>query len=151
MRIEKRNIERLALGCKVGKANQALLSQLSVALAKAGLDITTTEYLVLRAIYTRDGIQQCEIGDMTGKDKAAVSRCVAGLVKKELVTTVCESHKCLRVFLSDKGREIESKVFEVARARHLALAELTSPEKLAVFDEILEKIIISNNNTTQSY
>lgn len=151
MRTEKRNIENLALGCKVGKANQVLLSQLSLALEDAGLEITTTEYLVLRALYKRDGIQQCEIGDMTGKDKAVVSRCVSGLVAKQLVRTVSERHKCLRVYLSEKGREIEAKVFEVARARHTALAELTSPEKLAVFDEILEKIILSNKYTTQSY
>ncbi|MDE5880423.1 MAG: MarR family transcriptional regulator [Muribaculaceae bacterium] len=130
-----------ALGCLIGKAYQTMLSQLNSALKEAGLDITTSEYLALRALYSSEGIQQCEIAQMVGKDKAAVCRCVAGLEKKGLVRTECVSHKCLRVFLTDKGREIEPKVMEVARIRHKALLDLTTPENLAIFTEILKKVI----------
>lgn len=130
-----------ALGCLIGKAYQVLLSQLSVALKEAGLDITTSEYLVLRALYTTEGIQQCEIAQMVGKDKAAVCRCVAGLEKKGLVRTESVSHKCLRVFLTDKGREIKPKTIEVANIRHKALLDLTTPKNLAIFTEILKKVI----------
>ena len=130
-----------ALGCLIGKAYQTMLSQLNSALKEAGLDITTSEYLVLRALYSSEGIQQCEIAQMVGKDKAAVCRCVSGLEKKGLVRTECVSHKCLRVFLTDKGREIEPKVMEVACIRHKALLDLTTPENLAIFTEILKKVI----------
>lgn len=133
--------ESPALGCLIGKAYQTLLSQLSSALKEAGLDLTTSEYLVLRALYSSEGIQQCEIAQMVGKDKAAVCRCVAGLEKKGLVRTESVSHKCLRVYLSDKALDIEPKVMEVARRRHKALADLTNPGDLAIFTEILQKVI----------
>lgn len=138
-------IQSPALGCKVGRAYQIMLSQLATALKEAGLNITTSEYLVLRSVYSKDGLQQCEIADMVGKDKAAVCRCVAGLKKKGLLATESVSHKYLRVYLTDKSREIESDIMAVARKRHSSLINLTSPEELEIFQRILEKIISSKS------
>ncbi len=129
-----------ALGCLLGTAYQNLLSQLNAELKGNGLDITTSEYLVLRALYYSEGIQQCDIARMTGKDKAAICRCVAALEKKGLVRTESVSHKCLKVFPTEKGREIEPKVMEVARRRHEALASMVSPADLAIFAAVLQKI-----------
>ncbi len=141
------NIESPALGCLIGMAYQTLLSKLDTALKDAGLNITTSEYLILRALYCGDGIQQCDIARMVGKDKAAVCRCVAGLVKKGLIRTEPVSHKCLRVYLTSEGMAIKNKVMEVASARHKALTDMTTPEKLAIFTEILESIV---NNAEDS-
>ncbi|MBD5330090.1 MAG: MarR family transcriptional regulator [Bacteroides sp.] len=141
MKKQRVNTESPALGCKLGRAYQILLSQLASALKEADLDITTSEYLVLRAVYSNEGLQQCEIADMVGKDKAAVCRCVAGLVRKGLLSTESVSHKCLRVYLTDKSREMKPKVMEVAQKRHNALADLTTPEDLEVFTRIIDKII----------
>lgn len=136
-------IESPALGCKVGRAYQMMLSQLAITLKEAGLDITTNEYLVMRAIYSNPGAQQCEIADLVGKDKANVCRCVAGLEKKGLLCTESISHKCLKVYPSDKGREIEHRIMEVATKRHQALMELTTHTELEIFNRILDKIINS--------
>ena len=130
-----------AIGCLLGTAYQILLSRLTSALKEAGLNITTSEYLVLRAVYCREGLQQCEIADMVGKDKAAICRCVAGLAKKGLVRTESVSHKCLRVYASEEGRRIEPDIMKVAISRHKELEELISPEELEVFTNVLEKIV----------
>ncbi|MBD5300677.1 MAG: winged helix-turn-helix transcriptional regulator [Bacteroides sp.] len=128
------------LGCQLGKAYQRLLSQLASALAEAGLDVTTSEYLVLRALYTSDGLQPCEIAALLSKDKAAVSRSVTAMAKKGLVVTEPVSHKCLRVFLSEKGRGIEPEIMKVSEARHQALVGLVSPEELKSFVKVLNLI-----------
>lgn len=133
--------ENPALGCLVGMAWQVLLSQLAAGLRDAGLDVTTSEYLVLRALYVSDGIQQCEIAEIVGKDKAAVCRCVAGLEKKGYVRTESVSHKCLRVYLTDAARAIRSKIMEVAHRRHQALTDITSPEELEIFTKVLKTIV----------
>lgn len=143
MKKNKGNIESPALGCKVGKAYQIMLSQLATALKEGGLNISTSEYLVLRSVYSKEGLQQCEIADMVGKDKAAVCRCVAGLEKKGLLSTESVSHKCQRVFLTDSSRKMESAIMTVACKRHNALMNLTSPEELEIFQHILERIINS--------
>ena len=137
------NIDAPALGCKIGRAYQIMLGQLVSALKEVGLNITTSEYLVLRAVYAREGLQQCEIVDMVGKDKAAVCRCVAGMVKKELLSVQPVSHKCLRVYLTEKSRRMKAKIMEVASIRHKALEDITTPGELEIFTNILENIIKS--------
>lgn len=127
----------------VGQAYQIMLGQLATALKDAGLDLTTTEYLVLRAVYSREGSQQCEIADMVGKDKAAICRCVAGLEKKGLFVTEAVSHKCLRVYITDKARHIEPIINDISNARHKALADLVTPKQLEIFSQTLDKIINS--------
>lgn len=147
MKKTKENIENPALGCKLGRAYQILLSQLATALKEAGLNISTSEYLVLRSVYSNEGLRQCEIAEMIGKDKAAVCRCVAGLEKKGLLSTESVSHKCLRVYLTDRSRDMESKIMTVAVKRHNSLLNLTSPDELKIFQHILEKIISSKTKS----
>ena len=129
------------VGCMIGTAYQILLSRLSEALADAGLDVTTSEYLVLRVLYCEEGLQQCEIADIIGKDKAGVCRCVAAMERKGLVRTESVSHKCLRVYLSDKGRAIEKQIMRVANERHMALANAADSKDMESFVKVLKAII----------
>lgn len=141
MRNEQTTYDSPALGCLIGSAYQTLIRQLSTTLQRAGLDITTSEYLVLRALYSRDGIQQCEIADMVGKDKAGVCRCVESLRKKGLVEAEAVSHKCLRIHLARKAIELRPEIMKVAEERHRKLTSLTTPEELEIFSNTLRKII----------
>ncbi len=138
------HIDSPAVGCMLGKAYQTLLSQLASALKEAGLEITTTEYLVLRALYSSDGIQQCELATITGKDKASICRCVSALEKNNLVRTESVSHKCLNVYLSEKARLIEPQIMAVARQRHRALIDMTTDAQLKVFTDVLKSIITTS-------
>ncbi len=129
------------VGCMLGTAYQVLVSQLAEVLAESGLDITVPEYLILRTLYTRDGMQQCEIASMVGKDKGAVCRCVASMSKKGLINTESISHKCLRVHLSDKGKSIRPMVMEIAKSCHDSLESLLTPEEQQIFTKVLRTII----------
>lgn len=129
------------LGCMIGAAYQHELAALSSDLAIAGLDITTTEYLVLRALYYREALQQCEISEQICKDKAAVSRCVTAMEKKGLVTIETVSHKCQRVYLTTAAKNIEPVIMSIAAKRHKSLTDLCSKEELETFVTILNKII----------
>lgn len=129
------------VGCLIGKAYQKLTSQLEAALKAAGLDITASEYLVLRVLYNRDGLQQCEIVDTLGKDKASVCRTVASLSRKGLVDTESISHKCLRVWLSLLGRDLQPAILAVACERHQALISMVREGDMEVFVRVLNQIL----------
>ena len=129
------------VGCLIGTAYQVLLSKLSTALTEAGLSITTAEYLVLRVLYDKEGLQQCEIADIIGRDKAGVSRCVASLEKKGFVKTESVSHKCLRVYLSEDGKKQRAALMRVANERHQALVDLVSSNEMEIFVKVLKAII----------
>lgn len=129
------------MGCRFGTAFQALYGELADALANAGLDITVPEYILLRALYSNDGMQQCEIAELIGKDKAAISRCVTAMQKKGLVRTEPVSRKCVKVFIAGKGRAIEPTVMAVAKERHKVLTDLLTDDELSVLSKVLDKII----------
>lgn len=129
------------LGCLLGTAYQRQLSDLSAALTDKGLNVTTAEYLVLRVLYYADGLQQCDIASMIGKDKGAICRCVTAMARKGLIRTESVSHKCLRVYLTDYGRHLEPAIMDIARERHEAFIGLLSPDELQTFVRVLTKMI----------
>ena len=141
MKAENNVYQSPALGCMLGTANQVLLKELERALKDARLNLTSSEYLVLRALYSRDGIQQCEIAEMVGRDKAGICRCVTGLVKKGLVKVEPISYKCVRVYLTKTALSIQPQVMQVAESRHKELIELLSPSELEAFTKVLSIII----------
>lgn len=129
------------VGCMLGTAYQTLVAELSESLSKAGLDVTAAEYLVLRALYDKAGMQQCDIAALLGKDKATISRCIRNMESKGLVTTELVSYKCLKVYASEKARRIEPAIMAVAAARHVALSELLTRHEMETFVNVLKKII----------
>ncbi len=143
MENELRNIlyEMPNVGCMVGTAYQRMLSGLENALADAGINLTVTEYLLLRALYTRDGQQQCDLATMTSKDKAAISRTVTALERKGLVRCVTESHKCRRVFLTEQGQRLRDRLLDIALRREQQLLSLAPTPDIEAFLRVLKAII----------
>lgn len=129
------------MGCMLGTAYQTLVSQLAETLEKERCEISVAEYMVIRAIYSRDGMQQCEIGEMVGKDKGAVCRTVKSLEAKGLVRTEQISHKCLRVFITDKGIDLRPTVMHIAEAKDQQLTNLLGHVELEALKSALMKII----------
>ena len=129
------------VGCLIGSAFQRLTVQLEATLKREGLGISAAEYMILRALYSRDGLQQCEIVDMVGKDKSSICRSVSALAKKNLVRTEPVSYKCIRVWLTDKAREIQATVMRIADERHQALVNLATPKDIEAFVRVLKAIM----------
>ena len=137
----EKTYEMPCVGCLMGSAFQRLTVQLEAALKREGLEITSAEYMILRALYSRDGLQQCEIVDMVGKDKSSICRSVSTLAKKDLVITEPISYKCIRVWLTDKAREIRPKVMLIADERHQALLNIATPKDIEAFVRVLKAIM----------
>ena len=129
------------MGCMMGAAFQRLISQLEVSLRQKGLDISAAEYMIVRALYSRDGLQQCEIADLVGKDKSSICRSIAAMQKKNLIHTEPISYKCIRVWLTDLGLDIRPKIMSVAAERHQALLDLAPAEDIEAFGRVLKAIL----------
>ncbi|MDE6311452.1 MAG: MarR family transcriptional regulator [Muribaculaceae bacterium] len=131
------------VGCMIGTAYQCLVGQLDEILREELPEVTVPEYMILRSLYFRDGMQQCDIAEMVGRDKAVVCRTVKAMVSKGYVRTESESHKCLRVFLTSKAESVKAKVLQIAAGRQKALESVIGPECVSVFSDCLKKIIES--------
>ncbi len=141
MKDEKMTYGGPNMGCLLGTAYQAEVRRLTRRLAETELGISVPEYTILRALFEKDGMQQCEIGDIIGKDKGAVCRCVKMLEKKGLVKTEPISHKCLRVFLSGKGRELKPAVMALAEESQKNIETILGTSGAAALKAALIKII----------
>ncbi|MDE6007013.1 MAG: MarR family winged helix-turn-helix transcriptional regulator [Muribaculaceae bacterium] len=128
-------------GCLVGTAYQKMVSDLNEILREKVKELSVPEYMVLRSLYHRDGLQQCEICDIIGKDKGAVCRTVKSLIRKELVYAEIISHKCLKVYLTPKGESLRSEILKIADERERDLETLLGPKDLKIFLSCLKKII----------
>lgn len=131
------------MGCMLGTAYQCLVGQLGSILEKELPGVSVPEYMILRSLYSCNGLQQCEIGEIVGKDKGAVSRTVKGMISKGLVRTESVSHKCLKVFLTPEAESIRKTVLRIADSRQRALEEILVSDKISIFSECLVKIIES--------
>ncbi len=129
------------VGCLVGAAFQKMTAQLEMALKKAEIPITAAEYMILRALYSTDGLQQCEICEMVGKDKASICRSVSSLAKKGLINPEPVSHKCIRVWLTETAQEIRPQIMKIADDRHKAMTSLASEKEIESFIKILKSIV----------
>lgn len=129
------------VGCLLGTAYQIQLALLNSSLRNARLNISPAEYLILRGLYSEDGLQQCDLSDLLGKDKASVSRCVAAMERKGLVRTECISHKCRRVWLTEMSKVIKPEIMEIARQRHDALLNIANKEDMDAFVRVLKQMV----------
>lgn len=132
------------VGCLLGSAFQRLTTQLDAVLKREGLGITSAEYMILRALYSKDGLQQCEIVDMVGKDKSSICRSISILAKKELIRTEPISYKCIKVWLTGKALQIQPQILKIAKERHDELLNLTTDKDLEVFVRVLKAIVNKN-------
>lgn len=129
------------VGCLIGSAFQRLTIQLEATLKREGLQITAAEYMILRALYSQDGLQQCEIVDMVGKDKSSICRSVASLAKKGFVSTETVRYKCQIIRLTDKAKEIKPLIMRVADERHRALMDIASAKDIKALERVLRAIV----------
>lgn len=129
------------IGCLLGMAYQSEAARLSRALTYAGIDITAAEYLILRVLFSKGRLQQCEISQTLGKDKASVNRSVLSLTRKGFVATTSVSYKCCIVALTDGGEALRPRLLDIARQLQQDLSHRITNEQMSRLREILVKII----------
>ena len=141
MEKETKTYDSPYVGCLGGAAYQKMIIDLEATLKKYGLKITAAEYMILRALYSSDGLQQCEISQMIGKDKASISRSVSVLTKKGYVRQEQVSYKCCRVWLTQLAQSQKPLIMKIAAERHTALLVIASPTDIEAFVKVLKAIV----------
>ncbi len=129
------------VGCLVGVAFQRMLKDLEKELEKQQLPISGPEYMILRALFAKNGASQSDVVEMVGKDKSSICRSIKSLASRGLVRVEQVSYKLNRIWLSEEAEKMKPKIMEVAATRHEDLASRLSDNGLKLFVEMLNKII----------
>lgn len=82
-------------------------------------------YVYLFGLYNKDGLSQQALADRAGADKAAATRALSRLEADGFITRRRDDcdRRITRVFLSQKGRDIQTKL---VAAGEVSIAELNS-------------------------
>jgi Transcriptional regulators len=94
--------------------------------AKTGL--SPAYAFLLMAVYEQDGLSQKELGEALHLTPSTVTRFVEKLEGKRLVATLQEG-RMSRVFLTDKGRELQEQIAECWTSLHDRYAKALGREE----------------------
>ncbi len=72
----------------VGRTSRAIIKRLTKKFADAGFDVSYEQWSILVHLYRKDGQTQQELSNVSVKDKAAITRLLNVLEKKNIVLRV---------------------------------------------------------------
>jgi MarR family transcriptional regulator, organic hydroperoxide resistance regulator len=101
------------------------------------------QIFVLNSLWNNDGQSQAELVKQLNVSAPTVYNMVVRLAETGFVEIIKDENdaRIMRVYLTDKGREIKSQVFEQwAKLEDQTFANLTEPEKM-MFTMLLQKIV----------
>lgn len=101
-----------SLGCVVNHTARVTQTFLMRSLAARGLDITVEQFKIMVFLWSNDAPSQQEIADFVGKDKASITRLLAGLEKRNLITRIecCSDKRTNRIHLTPEGIAMETPI-----------------------------------------
>ncbi|MFE4713923.1 MULTISPECIES: MarR family winged helix-turn-helix transcriptional regulator [Paenibacillus] len=108
-------------------------------------DITVEQWEILVVLWETEGITQKELAERLQKDQTNVARMLFKLEKKGFVHRVTHEldRRALRVYLTDKGREVEDEIMEPSLEAYLKTVEGLTEEEVETFRRVLA--VMHNN------
>ena len=108
MNFSELNIE-MVFALMSGKLSAAINRKLYRSFRKLSIDITPEQWTVLYYLWSRDGVTQQELCNVTFKDKPSMTRLIDNLEKQQLVVRSpgVKDRRINLMLLTDKGRELE--------------------------------------------
>lgn len=132
-----------SIGFLLDRVSQLMRLGLNRKFTSAGCRATAEQWKILIALWQTDGMTQQELTESVFKSKASVTKLIDGLETRELVTRQFDpdDRRIKKVFLAPKGVSELETLMGLAK-QNLAQAELgISAEELAIFKQVLKKII----------
>jgi len=107
-------------------------------------DLTVTQWRVMAALGRFAPLTASDVGQRIVMDKVAVSRAVAGLMKRGLVerATDRQDRRRASLALSDKGRAMHAQIVPIALEYEEGLYAALSTEERTLFDRLSDRLFI---------
>jgi DNA-binding MarR family transcriptional regulator len=104
--------------------------------------LTVTQWRVMAALGRFAPLTASEVGTRIVMDKVAVSRAVAGLMKRKLIERATDrvDRRRASLKLSAKGRAMHAKIVPIALGYEARLYKSLSPEERRAFDTLSDRL-----------
>jgi DNA-binding MarR family transcriptional regulator len=131
----------------LNKTTRALSTRLQHSFTCAGLDVTSEQWMILLLLWQEDGRSPWQIAEIIGKDKAAVTRLIDGLERRNLVVRVSDTTDLRQkhVRLTPQGKAMESKLIPLGIANMAKAQAGLSIEEIESCKAVLKKLYTNLN------
>jgi DNA-binding MarR family transcriptional regulator len=98
-----------SIGYLVGRLSRAIIKRLSKKFQDAGIDVSYEQWSILVHLYRQDGLSQQALARTAVKNKAAVTRLLNGLEKKNIVLRIPDQNdkRSNLIYLTNKAKELK--------------------------------------------
>ena len=105
--------------------------------------LTLNEWRTLAVLATQPGLTGAQVADLTGLDKMAVSRALAGLKRHKRVQRRDDptDQRCSRLYLTAAGKALHAAVGALGRQREAELFAGVDASELARLSDTLDTLI----------
>jgi DNA-binding MarR family transcriptional regulator len=107
--------------------------------AIAEYNISSEQYAILNLINGRD-LTPSQISEIVNKDKAAITRFINALEKKELIKKEQIDRRSYKIVINKKGKELLEKLDKKAFEFRKKIENEISKDKIDCLFDVLEKI-----------
>ena len=126
----------------VGRTSRSIIKRLTKKFSAAGFDVSYEQWGILVHLYRKDGQTQQELSNISVKDKAAITRLLNVLEKKNLVLRIPDRNdkRSKLVYLTHKAKNFKEELIAVVIELLEEAEQNISSEEMNQCKTILNKI-----------
>jgi DNA-binding MarR family transcriptional regulator len=126
----------------VGRTSRAIIKRLTKKFADAGFDVSYEQWSILVHLYRKDGQTQQELSTVSVKDKAAITRLLNVLEKKNIVLRVPDrsDKRSKLVYLTHKAKSFRDDLIAMVMEMLMEAEQGISNEEMVQCKSTLNKI-----------
>jgi DNA-binding MarR family transcriptional regulator len=126
----------------VGRTSRAIIKRLTKKFADAGFDVSYEQWSILVHLYRKDGQTQQELSTVSVKDKAAITRLLNVLEKKNIVLRVPDrsDKRSKLVYLTHKAKSFRDDLIAMVMEMLMEAEQGISNEEMVQCKATLNKI-----------
>lgn len=122
--------------------SKAFREKLNRNFAKAGHDVTSEQWRIIRCLWHKDGQRQQDLANVFHKDKTAITRILDSMEKRDLVVRIPDrlDRRQNLIYLTNKGKRLQEELMRIFLKTSLDAQEDIEPGQLEIFRDVLAKI-----------
>ncbi len=134
-----------SIGYLVGRTSRAIIKRLTKKFAEAGFDISYEQWSILIHLYRKDGQTQQELSNIAVKDKAAITRLLNVLEKKNIVLRIPDrtDKRSKLVYLTNQAKEFQEDLMALVEEMLREADKGISFEEMEQYRTTLKKIFMN--------
>ncbi|MCD4722983.1 MAG: MarR family transcriptional regulator [Desulfobacula sp.] len=135
----------------VGRTSRSIIKRLTKKFSDAGFDVSYEQWSILVHLYRKDGQTQQELSNIAVKDKAAITRLLNVLEKKNIVLRIPDRNdkRSKLVYLTNKAKDFKADLIAVVEELLVEAEQGVPPDEMNQCKATLNKIFFNFDRLNQ--